>query len=367
MFAFGLPVTASHPVAVDAGTIGASSMTIDELGEFGVIERIARFLPGQAADVVVGVGDDVAVLRTSAEQVLLATCDIQVENVHFLRSASTPYQLGRKAIAINVSDIAAMGGQPTWALVSLALPPDTEAVFVDELYRGMLDQLQAAGAAIVGGNLSKIDGPVVIDLFLLGQCAANRFVCRRGARPGDALLVTGTLGDSRAGLELLRRPDLSVARESREQLLAAHLTPQPRLAEGRLLAGSGLVHAMLDVSDGTLSDLRHMCEASNVGAELFLADLPISAACRDVARALQRDTSEWALAGGEDYQLMFTVACHDVERIRQELEEQSGTSVRVVGRMLPAQQGILVKHPDGSCSRPKGAVGWDHFRRHPPA
>jgi thiamine-monophosphate kinase len=342
-------------------------MTISELGEFGVIERIARFLPGQAADVVVGVGDDVAVLRTSAEQVLLATCDIQVENVHFLLSASTPYQLGRKTIAINVSDIAAMGGQPIWALVSLALPPDTDVVLVDELYRGMLDQLQAAGAAIVGGNLSKIDGPMVIDLFLLGQCAANRFVCRSGARSGDALLVTGTLGDSRAGLELLQRPDLSVAKEAREQLLAAHLTPQPRLAEGQFLARSGLVHAMLDVSDGALSDLRHICEASNVGAEVFLADLPISVACREVARALQRDTSDWALAGGEDYQLMFTVAFHDVERIRQELEKQTGTCARVIGRMLPAEQGILLQHPNGSRRRPEGAVGWDHFRRHPPA
>jgi thiamine-monophosphate kinase len=344
---------------------GLNAMRIRELGEFGVIERIARLLPGQAADVVVGIGDDVAVLRTSDQDYLLATCDIQVEQVHFVRSAITPYQLGRKVIAINVSDVAAMGGWPSWALVSLAMPPDTEVAFVDELYRGMVEQLQAAGAAIVGGNLSRIDGPMVIDLFLLGRCTANQLICRRGARPGDVLLVTGTLGDSRAGLELLLHPEWTVTEAARRQALAAHLMPQPRLLEGRVLAQTGRVTAMLDVSDGTLSDLNHICKASDVGAEIVLADLPTSPACQEVARVAAQDPTEWALTGGEDYQLLFTVDACNVERVQRELEAGTGTSGRVIGRMLAPELGMVLRYPDGSVRPPEGVVGWDHFQRKP--
>jgi len=337
-------------------------MLIGDLGEFGVIERIARLLPAATADVVVGIGDDVAVLDTKGPRYLLATCDIQVENVHFLRQATSPYQLGRKVIAINVSDIAAMGGRPRWALVSLALPPDTAVDFVDKLYRGMTDQAQTAGLVIVGGNLSKIDHPMVIDLCLLGECDKECFLRRNGAQVGDAVLVTGTLGDSRAGLHLLLNPHLQVTDAARETVLAAHLTPQPRLEEGQLLADSGLVHAMLDVSDGALGDLRHICEASGVGATLALADLPISPACREVARASGVPAEDWALTGGEDYQLLFTAARHDVARIQGILAGRTGTAAQVIGQILPASAGITAVSPDGMVGSHSGAGGWDHFR-----
>jgi thiamine-monophosphate kinase len=337
-------------------------MRIGELGEFGVIERIARFLPGGGDSVIVGIGDDVAVLRTSGENYLLATCDIQVEDVHFIRSVTTPYQLGRKAIAINLSDIAAMGGQPSWALVSLALPPDTRVEFVDELYRGMMDQLGDAGASLVGGNLSKIEHAMVIDVFLLGQAKAGQFLCRKGAREGDLILVTGALGDSRAGLELLRTPKLAVSDRARRQVSTAHLTPQPRLIEGRILAETGLVHAMLDVSDGTLGDLRHICDASGVGVEIWPADLPISAAAREVAAAAGENVVDWALTGGEDYELLFTVAPADSSRLQQELEARSGTPARVIGRILPAAAGTRLRYADGEVKSHVASTGWDHFQ-----
>jgi thiamine-monophosphate kinase len=338
-------------------------MKIGDLGEFGLIERITRLLPEAPRDVVLGIGDDVAVLDTSGPNYLLATCDIQVEDVHFRRDIITPRQLGQKVIAINVSDIAAMGGRPRWALVSLGLPGDTSVEFVDELYRGMAEQSQAARMAIVGGNLSKIDGPVVIDLFLLGECAKDRFLCRNAAEVGDALLVTGTLGDSRAGLELLQRPDLEVTKPTHDALLAAHLTPQPRLQEGQLLADSGLIHAMLDVSDGTLGDLRHICEASRVGAAVELIRLPISPACREAAAAAGVSPEDWALGGGEDYQLMFTVAQHNVARVQSLLSDSTGTRAQVIGQVLPATLGISVISPDGSRHPHSEAGGWDHFRR----
>jgi thiamine-monophosphate kinase len=192
-----------------------------------VIERIARLLPGGAADVVVGIGDDVAVLIPGwyCQQPVTSRWSIP-----FLRQLPA-LSLGRKVIAINVSDIAAMGGRPRWALVSLALPPDTPIDFVDELYRGMNDQAQMAELAIVGGNLSKIDRPMVIDLCLLGDCDKQLFLRRSGAQVDDAVLVTGTVGDSRAGLELLLKAHLQVSDAARETVLAAHLTPQPRLAK----------------------------------------------------------------------------------------------------------------------------------------
>jgi thiamine-monophosphate kinase len=337
-------------------------MLLNELGEFGVIDRIARYLPNAPSDVIVGIGDDVAVLRTSGPRYLLATCDIQVENVHFVKSLITPYQLGRKIVAINVSDIAAMGGAPMWALVSLGLRPDTPVSFIDELYRGMGEQIQAAGAAIVGGNLSRIHEGAVIDLFLMGEVAPEHLVLRQGAKEGDLVLVTGAPGDSRAGLALTLNPDLAVSEESSRKALDKHLTPTPRLKEGQLLARSGLVHAMMDVSDGLLSDLRHMCAASGVGAEVWTANLPVSAACEEIAGAAGSDCIDWVMTGGEDYELLFTVAPESAPKVQAILRDEVQTSCHIVGRIIPESAGIQLLFPDGQRSAyDQSATGWDHF------
>ena len=227
-------------------------MLVREIGEFGLIERISAMLPEQAAGVVKGIGDDVAVLDTSGPEYLLATSDIQVEGVHFTREAITPYQLGRRVVAINVSDIAAMGGEPRWALVSLAMPEGTEVGYVEELYRGMREQAAQAGASIVGGNLSRINSIMIVDFTLLGMVAPDLLILRSTARAGDAILITGSPGESRAGLELIRRPDIMLSPLYRQKLIERHLCPQPRLVEGQLLAHSGLVTSMIDVSDGVI-------------------------------------------------------------------------------------------------------------------
>jgi len=246
-------------------------------------------------------------------------------------------------------------------LVSLGLPPDLEVEFIDELYRGLNAQAQDSGLVIVGGNLTQIKGPLVIDLFLLGECDRDCLLRRDGAKVGDAVLVTGEFGDSRAGLELLLRPHLQVSEETRARVLAAHLTPQPRLAEGQLLAASKRVHAMLDVSDGILSDLGHICAASRVGSALELAMIPISRACRDVARAAGVNSEDWALTGGEDYQLLFTVPPADVEAIQRLLNTGTGATATVVGHIESAAGVITVVRPDGTAEPCTGAGGWDHF------
>ena len=338
-------------------------MRVSDLGEFGLIRRIADLLPLPDSDVVVGIGDDVAVLRACGSDYLLATCDAQVENIHFLRGSITPHQLGRKTAAINISDIAAMGGSPAWALVSLMLPGDIEVDFVDELYRGMGEQLGEAGAAIVGGNISKISAEIVIDFFLLGRVPRNQMVLRSGARVGDMIMVTGSLGDSRAGLELIRRPELMVSQEIMDRAKKRHLSPVPRIAEGRALAATGHVGAMADVSDGLVGDLGHICRASKVGAEIRMKDLPISMAAREVAEASGFDAWKWALTGGEDYELLFTAAPEHALELQRKLEETTGIEGHVIGRVVDEQHGIHVLMPNGkelACSG--DLAGWDHYR-----
>jgi len=337
-------------------------MLVSDLGEFGLIDRVAEALPPPGEGVVVGIGDDVAVLRTDGDNYLLATCDIQVEGVHFLREAIGPYRLGRKAAAINLSDIAAMGGVPTYMLVSLAMPPRTEASFVDELYRGLQDEVSAAGAEIVGGNMAKLSDRFVVDIFLLGWVEPDRLLLRSGARVGDQVCVTGVLGDSGAGLALLLDPKAEVEEGVREQLLAAHLTPTPRLLEGRALAGTGAGTAAIDVSDGTLSDIGHICERSHVGVEIWAGRLPISDATQAVAQATGKDVLDFALRSGEDYQLLFTVPQPRVEEVMESVWAATGTPVTVIGQILPPAAGIDVVLPNG-IRVPAGKGGWDHFQQ----
>ncbi|MCE5244789.1 MAG: thiamine-phosphate kinase [Syntrophobacteraceae bacterium] len=337
-------------------------MRVSELGEFGLIRRIAGLLPPAPADVIVGIGDDVAVLDAGGGEYLLATCDVQVENVHFLRNSITPFQLGRKVAAINVSDIAAMGGTPSWALVSLALPPEMEVSFVDGLYEGLREMMREAGGAVVGGNLSKAAAEIVIDLCLLGRVAPDHLILRNGARPGDLILVTGLLGDSRAGLECILNPGLPVPAQSRAAVEARHLAPQPRLREGQALGRSMRVRAMADVSDGLVGDMGHICRASGAGAVIRAESLPVSAACGDVAAALGRSALDLALAGGEDYELLFTVAPESASQVRKMVEEETGTVCTVIGEVVPREAGLRVLLPGGGMvSVSELSASWDHF------
>ncbi len=339
-------------------------MRIRDLGEFGLIDRISRRLPPPGEGVVVGIGDDVAVLRLGRDDtrsLLLATCDIQVEDVHFLRSRITPQQLGRKVVAINVSDIAAMGGLPRYLLVSLVLPKETEVAFVDGLYEGMQEECARWGVTIVGGNMAHSPAGIVVDVFLLGEVEPGFLLQRSGARVGDRVLVTGTLGDSAAGLTLILHPETECAPEHRRELLERHLVPAPRLPEGRTIARSGLATAMIDVSDGLASDIGHICEMSQVGVEIYAEALPISEAALALARSVGKDPREWALFGGEDYELLFTAPPDRAEELVLRVQEETGTRVSVVGEIVPAEKGRHLVRADGT-HVPLQAGGWDHFR-----
>ena len=331
------------------------------MGEFGLIARIAELVGQPDKDVVVGIGDDAAVVRTGGDKYLIATCDILVEGVHFLRGKITPHQLGRKAVAINVSDIASMGGVPKQLWVSLVLPQDAEVGYVDALYQGMREETSRWRVDIVGGNIARSPWGLVVDTFLAGEVEPECLLLRSGARVGDLVLVTGHVGDSAAGLALVLDPAASCDEVHARRVLEAHFTPTPRLREGRAIAKSGLATAMIDVSDGTLADLGHICERSGVGARVWADRLPLSDAARDVAEALGKDPLEWALSGGEDYELLFTAPPDKAEELAALVHRETGTPVTAIGEIVPAEEGIKAVRESGEVL-PLERGGWNHFR-----
>jgi thiamine-monophosphate kinase len=318
--------------------------------------------------VTLGIGDDAAVLEPKPGKRLLATCDAQIEGVHFEWSLIGPYQLGRRAAAVNLSDIASMGGSPVAAFVSLALPPDLPLESFDRLFEGIRDAMASEGASVAGGNLARSD-KLVVDIFLLGE--ADRVLTRSGAKPGDVICVTGPLGGSAAGLDALRHarahPDAAAAGDTTGAavdgrlagIAGAYLDPRPHLREGRAIASSAFATSMIDVSDGLAADLGHLCDASGVGAEIDAAAVPIPEGIEEVSRRTGRAPLDYALFGGEDYALLFTAraAAGDVEAWAR----GSTDGVRVIGR-ITSEPGMRLVRPDGG-TVPLRPGGWDHFRK----
>ncbi len=335
---------------------------VSEIGEFALIARLGTHIPTYRPEVLKGIGDDVAVIRLGAGRLLLLTCDIQVAGVHFLPGVISPYQLGRKIAAINLSDIGAAGGEPRHFLMSLGLPPDTESAYLEAVYDGLADECRPFSVDVVGGNISRLD-TLMLDAFLVGEVDEERLLRRSGALPGDAVLVTGSLGASRAGLALALEPALrqAIPPEFARAALAAHLTPHPRVREGQVIAAAGGATAMLDVSDGLASDVGHICDESEVGVRLWAEAIPVSEAARQIALQAGADPVAWALGGGEDYELCFTARPDAVAAIVAAIRDAAGTPATVIGEVLPPAAGRLLRLPGGE-DRPLAPSGWDHFR-----
>ncbi len=337
-------------------------MKIDQLGEFGLIDRIHHSLPAPSKDVIVGIGDDVAVLRSNGDHVWLATCDIQMEGAHFLRTDIAPRDLGVKALAINLSDIAATGGTPHYALVSLGLPNDLEVEFVDELYAGMRSEAEQFGVDIVGGNISRSRLGLFIDIFLLGEAPRENILLRSGARVGDQILVTGSLGDAAAGVALVLDPTLSTSESYATLVRKRYHLPTPRVREGQAIAAMHLANSMLDISDGLAGDLAHICEQSQVGARIVADKLPVSPENRALARAVHGDDFHFALYGGEDYELLFTASAANAATLAERITNETGTLVSIIGEILPHSEGSQLILEDKNVI-PLEARGWDHFKK----
>lgn len=332
--------------------------------EFELIARLTQSLPSHA-DVSVGVGDDCAILDSGGSTLLLATCDSQVEGVHFTLQTSSPEQIGHKALAVNLSDIAAMGGEPHYALISLILPPHLQHDILERIYAGLRQEAEQFATAIVGGNIAGTGKgkQLIIDITLLGTVERGHALTRSGAHVGDTIFVTGSLGDSAAGLYTLLHPEHAYPQAARDTLRTIHHTPQPRVPEGRVLSqlGPAVVTSMIDISDGLSGDLSHICECSSVGARLAVAQLPLSSALRALATATSLDPFAWALHGGEDYELLFTVSPGNELVVTEAVQAATGTLLTAIGTITAVDKGMKLVWSGG---REEDLVvrSWDHLR-----
>jgi thiamine-monophosphate kinase len=344
------------------------------LGEFGLIGLIRARARQRTAGTLLGIGDDAAVLGVEGPEALLVTTDMLLEGVHFQRGWGLPRELGRKTIAVNVSDIAAMAGRPLYALLGLAVPamgstlPELEA-----LLAGMEEEAAAAGVTLVGGDTCLSRSGLVLAVTVLGRAAPQGPVLRSGAKSGDRLWVTGRLGGSAAGLLALEmgfRPGRpwpaeisrpcwlgAEAEAAIRAALTCHLTPVPRFRAGQALAGRA--SAMIDVSDGIASDLGHVCAESRVSACIRAEAVPIHPGAVAMARLTGRDALDLALRGGEDYELLFTASADPCEALR---EADPGLPVSWIGEVAAGPPGATLLGQDGSVVALAG--GFDHFR-HP--
>ncbi len=337
------------------------SAELRRLGEFGLIARLTKLCPTSSAQVRLGVGDDAAVIRPRPNTDLLVTTDVLVEGVDFDR-ANTPFdRVGEKALAANLSDIAAMGGRPTVFFVSLSLPSRAAVREAEALYRGLGRCARRYGVVLGGGDVSA--APCwSIAVTVLGEIARGRALTRAGSRPGDLLCVTGTLGDSGAGLALLQRGGRllrGLARSAARGLIDRHQRPTPRLSIGQRLADQRLATAAIDLSDGLAADVRHLCEASKVGVEIDLPALPISTPLRRYAEAVRRDPIDCALGGGEDFELLATIPPKNLARAQR--MAAGDAPFTVIGRVTSARKGLAVIDATGR-RRPLPVVGYEHFR-----
>jgi len=331
--------------------------TVADLGEFSLLERLTSLV--RPAEVPVGLGDDAAAVAVKTDRLLLATTDTLVEDVHFRRAWASPWQIGYKAMAVNLSDIAAMGGLPTYALVSLAVPGSLPASWVEELYRGLEACATQWMVRIVGGD-TVAAREIVISVTLLGEAEKGRVLTRGGGRPGDLLMVTGDLGAAAAGLEELQSPRLAPGDAAGAHVRARHLLPVPRVREGRLLSATAGIGAVLDLSDGLARGVREIARASCVGAEIYADCLPIAPTTRQVAAAHAQAPLRYALGGGEDYELLFSLRPSHLPAVREALRTACGTPVAVIGCLLPPEEGLTLWQ--GGRRFPLGEGGWEHFQ-----
>ncbi|MDX2033432.1 MAG: thiamine-phosphate kinase [Blastocatellia bacterium] len=331
--------------------------------EFEFIERIRDRARGvQAADLMRGIGDDAAILRQRAGRETLITVDLLVEEVDFKLAYAPPRWLGAKTLAVSLSDIAAMGGAPTFSLLTLAIPPALRSdAFWEAFFDGYFTLAAAHGVALIGGDLSSSPDRLALDSIVMGVCAAGRAVRRDGARPGDGVYVTGSLGASAAGLRLL----LAGARVEdgvdtpEQRALRAHLCPTPRVAFGRGVGEAGLAQSMIDVSDGLAQDLAHLCEESRVGAVIEFERIPIADEVSLVAQS-EEEAFRLAVGGGEDFELLLT-APPENEAALVALAAERGLRLTRIGEIVPPCEAFTVGVRRGEEIKSLSIRGYNHF------
>ena len=368
--------------SVIPSTVKNPPLTLRDIGEFGAIGKIAGMVGRRHRGVsgfklLAGIGDDSAVFRlgggsgaegaeggkkgyAGSEYDLLASTDLIVEGVHFGLSYTGFDDLGYKALQSNLSDIAAMGGEPLFYLVSIAAPGGMDAGEFKNIFAGMDDAARESGVRLAGGDTSDTPGPLFINISITGRVERGRAIMRSNAKPGDGIWVTGTPGDSAAGLEILKAGLFSP--DDIGYLASRHLRPQARVKAGRLLGKAGIATAMIDISDGISSDLLHVLKASGAGAVIYEDKLPLSEEL--VAYAGRERAVELALSGGEDYELLFAAgrrAEQSTERLLRGIGKKAGVAFTKIGEVLEA--GPVYMESAGGRRKALKARGYEHFGR----
>jgi len=323
------------------------------MNEDELVTAIAALTDGTSR-VLIGIGDDAAVWQPARSQRSVISTDALIEGVHFSRAWMSPDDIGWRAMAANVSDLAAMAARPRLGTVALGVPPEWTPQALLECYAGMARCARAFGLQIAGGDL--VRAPVLtIAITVVGEVRPSNLKTRSGARPGDVIATTGALGASRAGLDLLQgavrlEPTLAAA------ALAAHRTPQPRVAQGRWLGASTHVHAMMDCSDGLSTDLARLARASRVGASIEC--VPIADAAAAAAAALGVDPMAYAMAGGEDFELLVAVEARAFAQLARRFHARFGQALERLGTVRADERVVMVNQ---GREEPIARTGWDHF------
>jgi thiamine-monophosphate kinase len=313
--------------------ISKIAKTLKDLGEAGIIAFIRKeAFSALPSTVKKGIGDDCAVLETAKDDTVLVTTDTLIEGIHFTSQTLSAEDLGWKSLAVNISDIAAMGGTPTAAFFSIGMAQDAEVSFLEAFLCGFNALAEQTAVALAGGDTVESPSSMVITITLLGHCPKDRPVYRSGAQKGDDIWVSGPLGNAAAGLFLLLNKAPS-DHAGHETLIKAHQKPKPRLEMGKALGQRGLANAMIDISDGIAKDLGHICQESNTGAIIEGPSIPMSKQMMGLAAQEGKDPMVWALHGGEDYELLFTASTQqrkDVEAITETTQGFPATRIGTI-------------------------------------
>jgi thiamine-monophosphate kinase len=315
------------------------------------LTRIQKLAKRRAGGLVRGIGDDAAVIEPPPHQRWCITTDLLTEGIHFDLRFDSPSSVGHKSLAAGLSDIAAMGAIPRFALISIAVPIRRATAFLGPFYQGFLDLADCHKVTLIGGDTSSARRQIFIDVIVVGCVRAGHEILRSGARTGDHIFVTGAIGKAALGLHLLRQGKPASSSMER-QAVASHLHPIPRTGVGLHLCEARLATSMIDISDGLSTDLNHLCRESRVGARIHEAHLPL------LGKGRSQRMLKYALSGGEDYELLFTVSPKRVIEVHPHID---GVPVRDIGRIVPRSQGIKIIRTNSAVD-PLPPSGWDHFQ-----
>ncbi len=327
-------------------------MKIDQIGEFSLIDLIQRKILSKDKRVIVNIGDDAAVIKSSPVRFCVFTTDTLIEKIHFDLKYFSYEEIGWKAMVANLSDIAAMGGLPTYALVTIGLTKSMRVEDVLSVYEGASRIAQRYDCKIIGGDTTLVPRDIFISIALLGEVERKNLVTRSGAKKGDLICVTGKLGEAHAGLQYLKKYG-----RGKPSLTRKHLKPDPRIKEARYLVKNLKINSMIDISDGLSSELFHLTERSQLGALIYEENIPISSRCLRLAPVFNENPLIWALSSGEEYELLFTVAGKDRGRIEK---IKSKVDVTIIGEMVDKSRGVKLVQKAGKL-KDLNIRGFVHF------